>query len=94
MPGGGIMRLDFFLKVSRLVHRRTVAKELCDAGAVLLNHRVAKASAEVAPGQWLSIASGGRIREVEIMAVPAGRISRKGSADLYRLARETVEPDV
>ena len=45
--GGCIMRLDKYLKVSRLIKRRTVANEACDGGRVMINDRVARASAEV-----------------------------------------------
>ncbi len=85
------MRLDLFLKISRLVPRRTVAKDLCDAGAVQLNRKAAKASAEVAPGQLLTLSAGGRVREVEILEVPSGRISRKEAPGLYLVRREYVE---
>ncbi len=87
------MRLDLFLKISRLVPRRTVAKDLCDAGAVRLNQRIAKASAEVSPGQLLTISAGGRVREVEVLGVPSGRISRKEAPGLYQIRREYVEPE-
>ena len=49
------MRLDKFLKVSRLIKRRTVANEACDAGRVLINERPAKASAQVKAGDVLEV---------------------------------------
>ena len=49
------MRLDKYLKVSRLIKRRTVANEACDAGRVLVNDKVAKASANVSPGDTITI---------------------------------------
>ena len=49
------MRLDKFLKVSRLIKRRTVANEACDAGRVLINDRPAKASAQVKAGDVLEV---------------------------------------
>lgn len=54
------MRLDKFLKVSRLIKRRTVANEACDAGRVSLNGRVARASADVKAGDEIEIAFGNR----------------------------------
>ena len=51
------MRLDKFLKVSRLIKRRTVANEACDAGRVLVNGNVAKASVKVKPGDVIEIQS-------------------------------------
>ncbi len=52
------MRLDKYLKVSRLIKRRTVANEACDAGRVLLNDKVARASAEVKAGDVITIQFG------------------------------------
>ena len=49
------MRLDKFLKVSRLIKRRTVANEACDAGRVMVNGKAAKASAQVKPGDVIEI---------------------------------------
>lgn len=61
------MRLDKFLKVSRLVKRRTVAKELCDAGRVTVNGRVAKAGQEVAAGDTLELNFGSHTRRVQVL---------------------------
>ncbi|MBQ9764947.1 MAG: RNA-binding S4 domain-containing protein [Lachnospiraceae bacterium] len=63
------MRLDKFLKVSRLIKRRTIANEACDAGRVLLNDKVAKASAEVKPGDKIEIQFGTRSVKVEVLDV-------------------------
>ena len=52
------MRLDKFLKVSRLIKRRTVANEACDAGRVLVNGKTAKASVKVTPGDVIEIQFG------------------------------------
>ena len=52
------MRLDKYLKVSRLIKRRTVANEACDAGRVMVNSRVAKASQDVKVGDIIEIAFG------------------------------------
>ena len=49
------MRLDKYLKVSRLIKRRTVANEACDAGKVLVNDKVARASYDVKPGDVIAI---------------------------------------
>ena len=59
------MRLDKFLKVSRLIKRRTVANEACDAGRVLINDRPAKASAQVKAGDILEIQFGSKAVKVE-----------------------------
>ena len=56
------MRLDKYLKVSRLIKRRTVANEACDAGRVLVNGKEAKASLSVKPGDTIEIQFGGKAR--------------------------------
>ena len=63
------MRLDKFLKVSRLIKRRTVANEACDAGRVLVNGNVAKASVKVKPGDIIEIQFGTRSVKVEVLSV-------------------------
>lgn len=52
------MRLDLFLKVTRLIKRRTIAKELCDAGKVLINDKISKPSAEVKEGDVITLKLG------------------------------------
>lgn len=61
------MRLDKFLKVSRLIKRRTVANEACDAGRVLVNGKTAKASVKVKPGDVIEIQFGTRTVKVEAL---------------------------
>ena len=63
------MRLDKFLKVSRLIKRRTVANEACDAGRVQVNGKVAKASQDVRPGDVIEIAFGTRTVRAEVLSV-------------------------
>ena len=63
------MRLDKFLKVSRLIKRRTVANEACDAGRVLINDKPAKASANVKAGDILTIQFGNKDVKVEVLDV-------------------------
>ena len=63
------MRLDKYLKVSRLIKRRTVANEACDAGRVLLNDKVARASAEVKAGDVITIQFGNKDVKVEVLTV-------------------------
>ena len=63
------MRLDKFLKVSRLIKRRTVANEACDAGRVLVNDRAAKASANVKPGDIIEIQFGTKAVKVEVLDI-------------------------
>ena len=61
------MRLDIYLKVSRLIKRRTVANEACDAGRVLVNGKTAKASVKVKPGDVIEIQFGTRTVKVEVL---------------------------
>ena len=61
------MRLDKFLKVSRLIKRRTVANEACDAGRVLVNGNVAKASLQVNPGDVIEIQFGTKTVTAEVL---------------------------
>ena len=63
------MRLDKYLKVSRLIKRRTIANEACDAGRVLINDKVAKASANVAVGDIIEIGFGTRSVKVEVLDI-------------------------
>lgn len=63
------MRLDKYLKVSRLIKRRTVANEACDAGRVLVNGKPAKASVQVKTGDTVEIQFGSRNVKVEVLEV-------------------------
>ena len=63
------MRLDKYLKVSRLIKRRTVANEACDAGRVLINDKVAKASTNVNVGDIIEIGFGTRSVKVEVLNI-------------------------
>lgn len=63
------MRLDKFLKVSRLIKRRTIANEACDAGRVLVNGKVAKASNAVKEGDQIEIQFGTKSVKVEVLDV-------------------------
>lgn len=86
------MRLDKFLKVSRLIRRRTLAKEACDGGRVTINGRSAKASAEVSPGDRLVLALGSRRLAVEVLAV-AEHVRAGDATGLYRLLDDPVSPE-
>ena len=77
------MRLDKYLKISRIIKRRTVANEACDNGRVTLNGRVARASAEVKPGDIIVIAFGNRQTKVEVHAVQEN-VRKEAAADMFR----------
>lgn len=86
------MRLDKFLKVSRLIKRRTLAKEVCDRGQVSINGRVAKASAEVKPGDLLSIDFGRRRLKVEVLSVPEA-IQAHLASQVFRIVGDYIRDD-
>lgn len=81
------MRLDKFLKVSRIIKRRTVANEACSGGRVTLNGKVAKPGADVKPGDVLTIRFGDHLGRYEVLAVPA-TVKKEGAADMYRILEE------
>ncbi|MDN5326367.1 MAG: hypothetical protein PWP41_1063 [Moorella sp. (in: firmicutes)] len=81
------MRLDKFLKVSRLIKRRTLAKEVCDGGGVEVNRRPAKASTEVKPGDVLTLKLGNRWQTVEVLATPE-HIAANQARETYRVLAE------
>ena len=77
------MRLDKYLKVSRLIKRRTVANEACDAGRVLINGNVAKAGTNVKVGDKITIQFGNKETNVDVTAVePAVR--KEEATELYK----------
>ncbi|MCQ2520330.1 MAG: RNA-binding S4 domain-containing protein [Lachnospiraceae bacterium] len=63
------MRLDKYLKVSRLIKRRTVANEACDNGRVMINDKIAKASADVKVGDIITISFGNKETKVKVLDV-------------------------
>ena len=77
------MRLDKYLKVSRLIKRRTVANEACDNGRISVNGRVVKASYEVKVGDRIEIAMGIRTVAVEVVSVQE-TVRQAEAATLYR----------
>ena len=77
------MRLDKYLKISRLIKRRTVANEACDAGRVLINDRPAKASAQVKAGDVLEIQFGTRSVKVEVLDVQE-TVKKEAAQEMYR----------
>lgn len=77
------MRLDKYLKVSRLIKRRTIANEACDSGRVLINNRVAKASTEVKEGDIIEIQFGNKVVKVEVLTVKEA-IKKDESKDMFK----------
>lgn len=78
------MRLDKYLKVSRLIKRRSVANEACDTGRVTVNGRAAKASYDVKQGDILEIRFGERITKAEVLNV-AEHVAKNDAPELYRI---------
>lgn len=81
------MRLDKFLKVSRIIKRRTVAKEACEGGRVKVNGQTAKPGRSVSPGDRLEIAFGNRTLEVEVREVRS-HVRASLAPELYEVIRE------
>lgn len=77
------MRLDKFLKVSRLIKRRTVANEACDGGRVLLNGTVAKASTQVKVGDEIEILFGNQGVKAEVLEI-RDTSKKEEAKDLFR----------
>ena len=77
------MRLDKYLKVSRLIKRRTVANEACDAGRVTANGRPVKASYDVKVGEILEIKIGEKTVKLEVLVV-AANVGKNDAAAMYR----------
>ena len=77
------MRLDKYLKVSRLIKRRTVANEACDAGRVLVNDKPAKASVKVKQGDIIEIQFGTRTVKVEVLDIK-DTTKKEEAGDLFK----------
>ena len=77
------MRLDKYLKVSRIIKRRTVANEACDAGRVTINGRPAKASADVKEGDILEIQFGTKPVKVEVLSVKE-TVRKEEAGEMFR----------
>ncbi|MDP2856825.1 MAG: RNA-binding S4 domain-containing protein [Bacillota bacterium] len=86
------MRLDRFLKVSRLVKRRTVAKQVSDQHRVIINGRPAKAGTDVKPGDVLELDFGRRVVKVKVIAV-RDVASTVQAREMYEVVSEQVRED-
>ena len=90
------MRLDLFLKASRLITRRSLAQKFCDANLVKINGAKAKSSREVRAADEIEIKKGNRLTRVRVLAVPDKKqVSREAAANLYEvLSEETLNDDL
>ena len=78
------MRLDKYLKVSRLIKRRTIANEACDAGKISVNGNTARASYDVKVGDVIAITFGGRVTSVKVLAV-SETVRANEASSLYEI---------
>ena len=78
------MRLDKYLKVSRLIKRRTVANEVCDAKHVTVNGKIARASYDVKVGDVIEISMGQNVTRARVLNV-AETVRREGAAAMYEI---------
>ena len=77
------MRIDKYLKISRIIKRRTVAQEACEGGKVMINDKIAKPSSEVKIGDIITLTFGTKTLKVEVLSLK--EVIRKEEADsLYR----------
>lgn len=81
------MRIDKYLKVSRIIKRRSVANEACSGGRVMINHKIVKPSAEINPGDILSIRFGEYIGNYEIISVK-DTVNKEKAAEMYKILDE------
>jgi ribosomal 50S subunit-recycling heat shock protein len=86
------MRLDLFLKTSRLVKRRTVAQEMCVAGRVLVNGQEAKPAKDVNPGDVITLKFSSRIIDLEVIGMLDAPSRKMSSEKLYTIKSETRLP--
>ena len=83
------MRLDLFLKASRLILRRSLAQQFCEAGLVKINGLSAKSSREVKLNDEIEIKRSNRLTKIKVLEVPTQKqFSRQSAADLYEIISE------
>lgn len=82
------MRLDKYLKVSRIIKRRTVANDACDGEHVSVNGKVARASYEVKPGDEICVSFGSRKLTVRVLSV-AEAVTKEGASSLYEIVSQS-----
>ena len=87
------MRLDKFLKVSRIIKRRTVANEACSGGRVYLNQKLAKPGTEVKVHDIISIRFGEHVGHYEVLNI-AETVRKEEASDMYRVLEESGDIDV
>lgn len=88
LKNGENMRLDKFLKVSRLIKRRTVANEVSDMGRIIVNGNPAKAAKQLKEGDIIEIEYANRTVKVKVLKVPTGNVSVQEAASLYEILEQ------
>ena len=81
------MRIDKFLKVSRIIKRRTVANEACSSGRVMINEKTAKPGTEVQPGDIVSIRFGEHVGRYEVINI-SETVRKEQASEMYRVLQE------
>jgi len=88
------MRLDLFLKTSRLIQRRSLAQEFCDAGLIKVNGAAAKSSKDVAAGDEIEIKRRNRRTTLRINALPASKqVAKAQAGELYEILGDEIEAE-
>ena len=87
------MRLDVFLKTSRLIKRRALAKEYCDEGRVSVGGQTAKPSRELKPGETVTLDLPRRKLVLEVVELPAGNVSKERASTLYNVIEDIPKKD-
>jgi ribosomal 50S subunit-recycling heat shock protein len=87
------MRLDLFLKSSRLIQRRTLAQEFCDAGLISVNGATAKSSKDIQAGDEIVIKRRNRITTVRVNAIPQSKqIAKSQAGELFEVLKDEILP--
>jgi ribosomal 50S subunit-recycling heat shock protein len=84
------MRLDKFLKVSRLIKQRQKAKDLCDAGVARVNGKIVKAGCRIKPGDVIDIIVGNRSISADVLKIPSGNVSKHDAGSLVNIREEHI----
>ncbi len=85
------LRLDLFLKVSRLVKRRTLAHDFCQRGWIEVNGTRSKPGRDMKPGDRIILRLGSHRKEIEILEIPQGNVSAKEAHRLYKILSDQPE---
>lgn len=85
------MRLDLYLKTSRLIARRSLAQKFCDAGLVKINDLAAKSAREVKAGDEIEIKKNNRLTKIRVLQIPEKKqVSRQDADKLYEIVSEEI----